>query len=177
MYPLKTDKIFEPYRDFFNVGMLSLWAVSWEPFLDWVAKQEPNFMSFETSDHKGSMISIRPVVEQVRKSNLPNNQKGPLHTDLLRKYCATFCVMIFEVLKEDPRYKKISKKPVVQFLRHIRNGCAHGNKFYFKKGGPFFPAEFRTKKIDTNLQGKEVFFSYISAGDIPYLLEDISKFL
>lgn len=177
MYPIKTDKLFNEYRDFFNVSMLSLWAVSQSNFLDWVEKQEPNIMAFESTVEKSSAIHIKPVVKQIRKSNLPEDQKGPLHTDLIKKYCILFCITIFEVLKEDPRYNSIKQQPVIQFLRHIRNGCAHGNKFHFNNNEPRFPAKFRSKSIDRNLQGGEVFFSYISAGDIPYLLEDISKLL
>jgi len=177
MYPIKIDKLFDEYRDFFNTSLMSLWAVCQEPFLTWVERQQPNIMSLESSIGLPSAIHIQPVVNQIRRSNLPNDLKGPLHTELIRKYCSLFCITVFEILKEDSRYQQVSEQPVIQFLRHIRNGCAHNNKFYLKHGEPRYPAKFRSKTIEKSLQGREVLFSYLSPGDIPYLLEDVSKVL
>ena len=43
--------------------------------------------------------------------------------------------------------------PIFEFFRHIRNGCSHNNKFYFKNDEPRRPAEWRTLRIDDQLKG------------------------
>ncbi len=63
---------------------------------------------------------------------------------------------------------KNDKSPEFEFFRHLRNGCAHGNKFNFKdkKTGRIIPlkneAKWESFKIDTSLQDKEVIFAFIA---------------
>lgn len=185
MYNIKTDKIFEPYAKIFSAGMLSLWAVGQPFFLDWV--QQHNEMLMDAKSGQSSSILVGPLVAEIIKNNLPDNKKGPFFTELVEHFCILFCIASFDRLKEDERYKKIKYKPVVEFFRHIRNGCAHGNKFFFKtykdkKTGkeikePTKTAKFRDLEITRKLMedNKNVFFDFLSAGDLPYLIEDISK--
>lgn len=185
MYHIKIDKIFEPYVKTFNAGMLSLWSVGQPFFLDWVQQHEEMLM--EAKSGKVSSILIKPLIAEIRKNNLPDDKKGPFFTELTQNFCVLFCIAAFDRLKEDGRYKKIKDKSVVQFFRHIRNGCAHGNNFFLKtykdkKTGkeirePIKMAKFRNLQITRKLMedNKNVFFDFFSAGDIPYLIEDISK--
>ncbi|MEK7496792.1 MAG: hypothetical protein AAB657_02700 [Patescibacteria group bacterium] len=185
MYHIKTDKIFEPYVKTFNAGMLSLWAVGQPFFLDWV--QQHDEMPLEAKSGQASSILVKPLVAEIKKNNLPDDKKGPFFTELIQNFCILFCIAAFDRLKEDERYKKIKGKPVVEFFRHLRHGCAHGNKFFFKtykdkKTGkvieePTKMAKFKNMEITRDLMGKpeNVFFDFFSAGDIPYLIEDISK--
>jgi hypothetical protein len=185
MYTIKMDNIFVEYAKTFNASMLSLWGVSQPFFLDWAEQQRPPIMQLEAKSGKPSAVSIKLLVAEIRKNNLPDNKKGPFFTELIQNYCAIFCVASFDRLQEDPRYKKIENKPAIQFFRHIRNGCSHGNKFFFKtytdkKTGkkmqePTKLAQFRGLTIDRKLMGKKVFFDFLSTGDIPYLIEDVSK--
>lgn len=72
--------------------------------------------------------------------------------------------------------KKFRNEPIVQFFRHIRNGCAHNNKFYFKgKNTLALKAEWRRKIIDTSLAGQTVINDFFKEGDFGHLLEDLSK--
>lgn len=185
MYKIKMDEIFVEYAKTFNASMLSLWGVSQPFFLDWAEQQHPPIMQLEAKSSEPSAVSIKLLVSEIRKNNLPNNKKGAFFTELIQNYCTIFCIASFDTLQEDPRFKKIEGEPVIQFFRHIRNGCSHGNKFFFKtyidkKTGkktqePTKLAQFRGLIIDRKLMGKRVFFNFLSAGDIPYLIEDISK--
>jgi hypothetical protein len=185
MYHIKVDKIFEEYVKTFNASMLSLWAVSQPFFLNWVEQYKE--MPMEAKSDKPSSIFVKPLVVEIKKNNLPDNKKGPFFTELIQNFCIIFCIAAFDRLKEDIRYKKIKDQSVIQFFRHIRNGCAHGNKFFFKTyknkttgketKEPAKMAEFRNLKITRKLMkdNKNVFFDFFSAGDIPYLIEDVSK--
>lgn len=185
MYEIKIDKIFVEYAKTFNASMLSLWGVSQPFFLDWVEQQQPPIMQLEAKSSKPSAVPIKLLVSDIRKNNLPNNKKGVFFTELIQNYCTIFCIAGFDTLQEDPRFKAIESQPVIQFFRHIRNGCAHGNKFFFKTytnkrtnkniQEPVKPAQFRGLTINRKLMGKKVFFDFLSAGDIPYLIEDVSR--
>jgi len=185
MYQIKTDKIFEPYIKTFNAGILSLWAVGQPFFLEWVQQYEE--MPMGAKSGQASSIRVKPLVAEIKKNNLPDDKKGPFFTELIQNFCILFCTAAFDRLKEDDRYKKIKDKPVVEFFRHIRNGCAHGNKFFFKTykdkktdkeiKEPTKIAKFRNLEVTRKLMedNQNVFFDFFSAGDIPYLIEDISK--
>lgn len=66
-------------------------------------------------------------------------------------------------------------KPDREFLRHLRNACAHGNTLHFTNGEPKNPASFKTFVLDTSMHGRaEVLFDYIGPGDVCDLLESIA---
>lgn len=185
MYSIKIDKIFVEYAKTFSASMLSLWGVSQPFFLNWVEQHKQ--MVMEAKSDNPSSILVQPIVAEIKKNNLPDDKKGPFFTDVIQNFCVIFCVATFDRLKEDDRYAKIKNKPLIQFFRHIRNGCAHGNKFFFKiykdkKTGvevrePTKMAKFRKLEITRKLMedDKNIFFDFFSAGDILYLIEDVSK--
>lgn len=187
MYSIKMDPIFEEYAKTFNASMLSLWAVSQPFFLDWVKQHDE--MAMEAKSGQASSIRVKPIVAEIEKNSLANDKKGPFYTQLIQDFCVLFCIAAFDRLKEDQRYQQIKDMPVIEFFRHIRNGCAHGNKFFFKSykdkqtgkliQEPVRKAEFRKLHISKRLMDddKNVFFDFLSAGDIPYLIEDVSKVL
>ena len=83
------------------------------------------------------------------------------------------------------------KGPDLQVVRHLRNGIAHGNRFYFRNGEPRRPARFTgpqqrlmsdgvtstpvgdaiTFEITPGLHGQEVLFNFMGAGDVCDLLQ------
>jgi hypothetical protein len=83
-----------------------------------------------------------------------------------------FLVSAWEILKDTKTYNAIATKPDIQFLRHVRNGCAH-NKFNFTDLK--HPAKWRDKKITMALIGTAVFPSFIKDGDPILLLIDINN--
>lgn len=57
----------------------------------------------------------------------------------------------------------LDKSPELEFLRHIRNGVAHGNRFHFL--GPVKKAaSFRTYTITDSLQGTKIFSDHEGDG-------------
>ena len=84
--------------------------------------------------------------------------------------------------------------PELEFVRHLRNGIAHGNKFHFLHGEPLRPAHFTgperrllpgggetqpgnviTREITAALEGEPVLFDFIGAGDVCDLLMFVSS--
>jgi hypothetical protein len=76
--------------------------------------------------------------------------------------------------------------PDLEFLRHLRNGIGHGNRFHFLNGEPKRPAHFTgaaggdgatstvhpatTFEITHSLEGQPVLFDFMGPGDLCDLL-------
>ncbi len=66
------------------------------------------------------------------------------------------------------------KEDIFRFVKHIRNGSAHNNSFYFEHCLDA-PVIWRNKTIDNTLAGKEVFPSFITVADLVILMHDLSE--
>lgn len=81
----------------------------------------------------------------------------------------------------------VDKRPDLEFLRHLRNGIAHGNRFNLRHNEPRRPAHFTgaagllpdgvtsvpsgtTFEITPALNGQPVLFDFIGPGDVCDLL-------
>ncbi len=78
----------------------------------------------------------------------------------------------------------VSTEPVLEFFRHIRNGCYHGNAFHFLGNEPRNTAEWRDLAISRNLNGHRIFRSdlnepsyFLNWGDPILLLSDVSRLM
>ena len=76
------------------------------------------------------------------------------------------------------------EKPVLEFFRHIRNGCFHGNSFHFKGDEPRNAAQWRELEITKASQGKRIFRTdlsekdyFLNWGDPLLLLHDVSQLI
>jgi hypothetical protein len=107
-----------------------------------------------------------------------------------RLWCAGSLLALGDALTVN-RY--FDRGPDLEFVRHLRNGVAHGNRFHFEKGEPSRPAHFtgpggrlladgtttprdstRYFDITRSLQGREVLFDFIGPGDFVDLLQFVS---
>jgi hypothetical protein len=77
--------------------------------------------------------------------------------------------------------------PLLELVRHLRNGVAHGNQFYIRKpdGLKKCPAHNRAAlvkaaavfEITPDLDGKPVLFEFMGAGDVVDLLMSVEVYL
>lgn len=90
-------------------------------------------------------------------------------------------ILTYDFLSNSKYNNQINRDNDFQFLRHIRNGAAHSNKFNLKdeKGNwkieETEAIEWNGKKINRKIQGKEVFNGFISVFEIFLLVEDFSN--
>ena len=73
-----------------------------------------------------------------------------------------------------------SPSPELEFVRHLRNGVAHGNRFNFLKDEPRHPARFvgptgTVLEIRPELHGKPVLFDFLGPADVCDLLQYIEN--
>ncbi len=83
-------------------------------------------------------------------------------------------IIVFEILNNSKFNKIINRSEIFKFAKHIRNGCAHNNKFSFEK--PLNnPVIWNKHKIDNSLEGKEVVPSFLWTGEMLLLARDIIR--
>jgi hypothetical protein len=94
-------------------------------------------------------------------------------------------ILVYEFLLTSDYSVKIKEAEEFKFLKYIRNGAAHNNKFdlkhrYGKKKGQWIISEKETIKwngmeISRELQGKEVFNNFISIFGVFLLAKHFSE--
>jgi len=84
-----------------------------------------------------------------------------------------FIIAMWAVFVEMDQFAGISKEPDVQFFRHVRNGCAHGNCLNFKNLD--HEAKWRDKIILPEHRNTPVFPDLIKDGDALLLMIDINN--
>lgn len=71
-----------------------------------------------------------------------------------------------------------SNEPLLEFARHLRNACAHGNRWYFAGKEPRHPASLRGRHLDRSFHGQQAVWGGGWLGPAEYLdyLDDISTY-
>jgi hypothetical protein len=67
-------------------------------------------------------------------------------------------------------------EPLLQFARHFRNACAHGDRWSFRDGEPKYTASCRDLTLDASLEGKRATYDTVSPKLYLEFLDDISNY-
>lgn len=140
------------------------------------------------AEHTTPLIRpLQPVIEveddsiHVGRDNLRQAfsevARGELHS-VSTKSAGSLLVMACERIKPYYEDNDISSGPILQFLRHCRNGVAHGGEFSFLGDEPKSKAKWRGTDIESDMQGEKIFVDgsgegYLGLGDPILLLHDI----
>jgi len=115
-------------------------------------------------------IPTKGIIDGFKKEGLTDVQslkQGFYHVNSM------FLISMWAILTETQNFNNISREPEIQFYRHVRNGCAHGNMFNFTKLR--YPAKWRNKEIVAANSGQSVFPDVLKDGDPIFLLVDINN--
>lgn len=99
---------------------------------------------------------------------------NPNHQFVKHTLALSLCAQVgfFYELVKNCDSRQPTPHPVLDFLRHIRNGAFHGNSFNIKSQTPH--ANWRGRTIDAStLNGKPVFFDFLAPGDAYLLISDV----
>jgi hypothetical protein len=170
--PVFIHSEFHEMIDAFSVCVLGLGALTNPANLESLKpyKLVPVESSFSPED---SNIDLPHYLSRLSNEDIA----GPLRLNTMKVLCQSLTISAFETLKASSHYTGIAADPVVQFFRHIRNAAAHNNVFTFSKDQPGKPAIWRGKQIARALEGLPCFFNFMAPGDLPLLLEEISRAL
>lgn len=180
MRPLAGINKFGTFIDAFILSAAGLGVIHLPASKEFIS-QKPHVMSFASSVAEDVHIDTTHVLKLLSQEDLFVGST-PHTTQSIRILCQMLLIATRAWLEEHPKFPVIHHEPSIEFFRHIRNGAAHDNSFFLKeyKDGskePVRDAAWQGKKITRELQGKEVLFSFLTAGDIIYLLDDIGAFL
>lgn len=90
-------------------------------------------------------------------------------------------IAIFDFMQFSEYNKDLNRTDIFKFAKHVRNGAAHNNKFYFdtksKKELLKRTIVWRDKVIDNSLMGKTVIPNFINPNMLLFLMSDISELI
>ena len=98
---------------------------------------------------------------------------GSFNLEFMRRGMASAIISVHDEIR---RRKLEDKEADMEFLRHIRNACGHGNRFTFRGGEPTRPAKLKELEITKKLDGTgPVLFDFITPGDVFVLLDSVTR--
>ncbi|HET8863514.1 MAG TPA: hypothetical protein VFM94_09725 [Solirubrobacterales bacterium] len=121
----------------------------------------------------GTVRSDESIGEILRR--IPTMPGAGLREDLL-PLTAIYGATILGDRLQNAQLTKVGQ-PLLQFARHLRNACAHGNRWHFRGGEPKHKAELRGRRLDASLDGSKAMYGWLGPGDYLDFLEDLAAFL
>jgi hypothetical protein len=174
--PAQFSSLFDPIIDSFAVSILGVGALHNKEY----QKAMENYKTVPLGSRaagEDSNVNLWFYLNKNNSDDFYGTGGTPFSTSVLQTICQSFCISAFETLVASRHHSIIVAHPIVQFLRHLRNASAHGNRFNLASGQPDKPAQWNTKVIEPGLHRQECFFAFLGPGDLTPLLVDISKLL
>lgn len=121
-----------------------------------------------SEDQEKLTYSVRMVL------TLASQLRGPVMAeDLLSASMLVGGTRIGDMIGQRGRYPE--DVPLLQFARHFRNACAHGDRWYFRDCEPRYTATCRDTVLDPSLQGRRCTYETVSPRRYVEFLDDISN--
>lgn len=137
------------------------------------AREEDPQLTLIRTDSSTIPIPVGPSVEWVSAAAASGAYSVDVGYTLVASH---FLTQLGDAVEHAGFLKKYNHEPLIQFLRHVRNGLAHGSYFYFKHPGVLdTPARLRKLEITFALNGTAV-FAFLRPGDFFDLLSDLRDF-
>ena len=181
---LEYHPLIKPYANSFAsiiAGVLGWRLINLDEFISLLEKRGANDRVALAS--QVLQASNENVTFSFRKSIQPLVSGESDHHRLLSIVAQQLIGHSWEILRingDVPTYDE----PVLEFFRHIRNGCFHANSFHFKRDEPRNPAQWRGLEITKANEGKRIFRTdllekeyFINWGDPLLLLHDVSQLI
>lgn len=119
---------------------------------------------------------------KIEKDPYNNNYQTTLNVNAQMIFLGkAISILMYDYVLASKYNAKINKHPTLQFLRFIRNGAAHSNKFNMKDEKGDWKLDdtetiiWHNKKIQRELQDKDVFPTFVSMMDMILIAHEISK--
>jgi hypothetical protein len=128
--------------------------------------------------------AAKPILDEYNKEVKLTVKGNEIHANMqlyLIHAGRLMAIAIFDFLQFSEYNKYLSQTDIFKFAKHIRNGAAHNNKFFFdaksKRELLKKPIKWNSKIIVSSLMGKTVFPDFINSFSLLYLIQDISKMI
>ncbi|MEK7872236.1 MAG: hypothetical protein AAB502_00075 [Chloroflexota bacterium] len=94
-------------------------------------------------------------------------------TKYVRPVLVDLVVGAWAALQRDAKVDAKHPSPAVQFMRHVRNGCAHDNRILIRDKDPIRVAEWRGVRLTKGDNGKLVLYQLLNVADVFHLVNDV----
>jgi len=149
-------------------ALLLLVLMNEEPATDWFLNYLRN-PEVRLSRRRGEdyTLDVPAAVQAVRSS-------GAFNLSVMQVPLGAALVRLGDALS---RHDYFDHAPILEFVRHLRNGVSHGNRFLIRPGEPRRPAHFRDLAITPALNGSPVLFDFLETGDCIDVLDAVEAHL
>jgi hypothetical protein len=118
---------------------------------------------------RGKSIEL-PLADLMTNAKMTDNI---FNHEFLRRGIASAIISVHDEIK---RRDLEDREEDMEFLRHIRNACGHGNRFTFRGDEPRRLAKLKELEITKRLDGVgPVLFDFITVGDAVVLLDSVTR--
>ena len=174
-------QIFEPVFESFCFFIASVPLLAQKEFQELMLNSPNRFGELQVHDKGIIKVDLKYVYDYLNKSiclERDGIKTRANFTNAMKTFGRIYAISLFNILESSKFNNRINKSELYQFLKHIRNGSSHGNVFIFKpkekKKLLAKPITWKNKKIDSSLEGKEVFNSFITCFDLSLIINDLS---
>lgn len=166
---IKVHPLFDPLKKIFEFAIFGNWFM-----------MQPQLQEIFLNMHP----EAKCVIDDYNNLTNPTPKGSQIHTNIQPYLIYTgrlIAIAIFDILQFSKYNKYLSRTDIFKFARHIRNGTAHNNKFFFtekvKQELSKNPVKWDDKTINASLAGKTVVPDFINIFSLLFLMRDISKMM
>lgn len=178
--PLQFHNSFNELLDSFrNIVASATWLKASIPSAKKFYDSYPYIIELSCSAPPGVSIKVdKSILTLVEREGFGN---APLFSNTLVNFYRMFTIAVKDIIWEEQDFVMLKGSNHLKFLKHLRNACAHNNEFYWGSGRARkntlkeLPLVWRGKVIKEDIEGKTLYFDFLSPGDIFFLLSDISS--
>ncbi len=132
-------------------------------------KRDKAKLELPTNAITGKSLNL-PLSELMTNAKMKDNA---YNIEFMRRAMSSAIVSVHDEIKH--RHLE-DTNPDLEFLRHIRNACSHGNRFTFRGNEPLRPAVLQDLEITAAQNGVgPVLFDFVSPGDVVLLLDSVTR--
>lgn len=168
-----TRAITGPLLDAYLEMVLGVMALRMPEVQSAIERADATFAVTSSQPGKDLVLDTAGMIGAIRR----DGQASPSLRHPFTQINSMFLVAMWDALRAHVGYDKIAACPDVQFFRHVRNGCGHGNRFKIdppRPGEEWRPARWRGKEITLAHHGTPVFPDFLRDGDVILLATDIN---
>lgn len=172
------ELIFKPYLDNFYTAISGFWCLTNPEVKEMLKGLPDNILDTSFAGKPPIKFNMYELVGKLPTVPFQICCRGNNYIIMQARFLIIACYeSIKDILKEDQKWSQIQHNSLMKVFRHVRNAATHDNHFDIKyeKDLKYLPLSWRTKTINLNTIGKELFFGWLAVGDIEYFLEDISE--
>lgn len=170
---------FEPTDIFYEVvgtyAVAACGLMFYRPSTVEILKGIPQSMATMESSKEGDIgFDVGDIISHVR-GGAQTRDHSIYNTALASTLAISASLTLKEQLGETKWLRLRESSPSAEYLRHLRNACAHGGRWHFERAEPRRLAEWRGNTLSKEMHRSPVWDLQFTRGDLLVLLWDVEQ--